>query len=92
MRVGSLVAIAPAAVPSSMVSTIGLDLAGTFFQIHGAHAEGAPDFQPQTASNRAAGLFRKATAVFGCLETCGGSHYRAREIAAVGHDARVKPS
>ena len=73
------------------ITTIGLDLAKNVFQIHGADAEGAPIFNRKPRRAEAPRFFEKLPPCLVGLEACGGSHYWAREIAALGHDARLIP-
>ena len=73
------------------VSTIGLDLAKNVFQIHGADAEGAPIFNRKLRRAEVLRFFEKLPPCLVGLEACGGSHYWAREIAALGHDVRLIP-
>ena len=73
------------------ITTIGLDLAKNVFQIHGADAEGAPIFNRKPRRAEAPRFFEKLPPFLVGLEACGGSHYWAREIAALGHDVRLIP-
>ena len=73
------------------ISTIGLDLAKNVFQIHGADAEGAPIFNRKLRRAEVLRFFEKLPPCLVGLEACGGSHYWAREIAALGHDVRLIP-
>lgn len=74
------------------VSTIGLDLAKSVFQIHGVDAAGETVLQRQLRRSRVKAFFEKlAPCVIG-VEACPGAHYWARELAALGHDVRIMPA
>ena len=73
------------------ISTIGLDLAKQVFQVHGADAEGAPLFKRQLRRADVLRFFEKQPPCLVGLEACGGAHYWAREIVALGHDVRLIP-
>ena len=73
------------------ITTIGLDLAKNVFQIHGADAGGAPIFNRKLRRAEVLRFFEKLPPCLVGLEACGGSHYWAREIAALGHDVRLIP-
>lgn len=61
------------------------------FQVHGADAEGAPLFKRQLRRADVLRFFEKHAPSLVGLEACGGAHYWAREIAALGHDVRLIP-
>ncbi|TIU26568.1 MAG: transposase, partial [Mesorhizobium sp.] len=73
------------------IATIGLDLAKRVFQIHGADAAGSPVFNRKLRRSEVLRFFEKQPACLVGLEACGGSHYWAREIAALGHEVRLIP-
>ena len=73
------------------ISTIGLDLAKNVFQVHGADAEGSPIFNRKLRPAEVLRFFEKLSPCLVGLEACGGSHYWARKIAALGHDVRLIP-
>lgn len=73
------------------ITTIGLDIAKQVFQIHAADAEGSPIINRKLRRSEVLRFFEKLPACLVGLEACGGSHYWAREIAALGHDVRLIP-
>lgn len=75
----------------TQINTIGLDLAKQVFQIYGADAEGAPLFNRRLRRAEVLRFFEKQPPCLVGLEACGGAHYWAREIAALGHDVRLIP-
>lgn len=66
------------------ITTIGLDLAKQVFQVHGADAEGSPIFNRKLRRAEVLRFFEKLPPCLVGMEACGGSHYWAREIAALG--------
>ncbi len=73
------------------ITTIGLDLAKQIFQVHAADAEGAPVFSRKLRRADVLGFFKKTPRCLVGLEACGGAHYWAREIGALGHEVRLIP-
>ena len=73
------------------VSTIGLDLAKHVFQACGVDAEGSPVFNRKLRRSEVLRLFAKLPPCLVGMEACGGAHYWAREIAALGHEVRLIP-
>lgn len=73
------------------VVTIGLDLAKNIFQAHGADAEGTALFSRKLRRAEVLRFFEKLPRCLVGMEACGGAHYWAREITALGHDVRLIP-
>jgi len=73
------------------ITTIGLDLAKQIFQVHAADFEGAPVISRKLRRADVLSFFRKTPRCLVGLEACGGAHYWAREIAALGHEVRLIP-
>jgi transposase len=73
------------------VSIIGLDLAKNVFQVHGNGADETPVVRRKLRRAEVLPFFAKLPACLVGMEACGGSHYWAREIAALGHDVRLIP-
>ncbi|CAN7687532.1 IS110 family transposase [Phyllobacterium sp. LjRoot231] len=71
------------------VNTIGLDLAKTVFQAHGADASGAVVLRKQLRRNRLLEFFARQSPCIVAMEACGGAHYWAREIGNLGHKVRL---
>ena len=70
---------------------IGLDIAKQIFQVHGVSADGNVTIKRKLRRSEVLGFFgRQARCIVG-LEACGGSHFWAREIRALGHDVRLIP-
>ena len=74
------------------VTTIGLDLAKSVFQVHGVDASGKAVIRRQLRRSQVLAFFKKLPPCLVGMEACASSHYWAREIAALGHDVRMMPA
>jgi transposase len=72
-------------------SIIGLDLAKQIFQVHGADSEGTVIFSRKLRRADVLRFFERTPPCRVAMEACGGSHYWAREIGALGHDVCLIP-
>ena len=66
------------------VSTIGLDLAKSVFQAHGADAAGAVIFRRKLRRDQVLAFFVRQPRCLVAMEACAGGHYWAQEIGALG--------
>lgn len=73
------------------VSIIGLDLAKTVFQAHGADASGAVVFRKKLRRDQLLTFFAGQPRCLVAMEACAGAHYWAREIGALGHETKLIP-
>src|SRR3954470_5218635 len=73
------------------VSTIGLDLAKSIFQVHGADASGAVVFRKRLRRSQVRLFLAAQPPCTVATEACGSSHYWSREIGILGHAVRVIP-
>ena len=73
------------------VSTIGLDLAKSVFQVHGATASGGVVLRRRLRRDELLRFFAKQPKAVVAMEACASAHYWAREISALGHDVRLIP-
>ena len=73
------------------VSTIGLDLAKSIFQAHGADASGAVVFRKRLRRSQVRPFFAAQPPCTVAMEACGSAHYWAREIGMLGHAVRLIP-
>jgi len=73
------------------VSTIGLDIAKSVFQVHGESASGEVVVRRQLRRTAVLPFFRKLPACLVGMEACASAHHWAREIAALGHEVRLMP-
>ncbi|VWX53958.1 IS110 family transposase [Novosphingobium sp. 9U] len=74
-----------------VITTIGLDLAKSVFQLHAVDADGNVVWRKKV---RRGLLLETLAQVPGCLigmEACATGHYWAREISALGHEVRLMP-
>ena len=72
------------------VTTIGLDIAKSVFQVHGVDA--GPGAHPPPAERRAVlAFFQKLPVCLVGIEACASSHYWSRELQALGHSVRLMP-
>ena len=71
------------------VARIGLDIAKTVFQLHGVDAHGKTVFRKVLSRGEMLSFFANHTACLIGIEACAGSHYWARELIKLGHDARL---
>jgi transposase len=73
------------------VTTIGLDIAKNVFQVHGVDAQGRAVLRRRLARAKVLEFFAQLPPCVIGLEACGGAHHWARELRALGHDARLIP-
>jgi len=73
------------------VSTVGLDIAKTVFQVHGVNAEGAVVERRLLRRSQVLTWFGKLAPCLVGLEACGTAHYWARELGRLGHEVRLIP-
>jgi transposase len=73
------------------ITTIGLDLAKSVFQVHGVDAKGSVVVRKMLRRGQVLSFFSQLAPCLVGIEACGTSHYWAREIARLGHDVRLMP-
>lgn len=73
------------------ISMIGLDLAKQVFQVHAADARGRCVLRKQLKRREVLAFFAGLSPCVVAMEACGTAHYWAREIAKLGHEARLIP-
>jgi transposase len=73
------------------ITTIGLDLAKSVFQVHGVDAAGNVVVARQIKRKELLAYFAKLPPCLVGMEACGSAHYWAREIAKLGHTVRLMP-
>jgi len=74
------------------ITTIGLDLAKSVFQIHGVDASGQTVLRRQLRRSQVLPFFAKLPGCLVGLEACASAHHWAREITALGHEVRMMPA
>jgi transposase len=78
--------------PMSETTTIGLDIAKHVFQVHGVAADGTVTVKRRLRRSEVIRFFDRLPRCRVGLEACGGAHFWAREITALGHDVRLIPA
>ncbi len=73
------------------VTTVGLDLAKTVFQVHAADRDGRPVVRKKLRRGQVLVFFAGLSPCLVGLEACASAHYWARELQALGHDVRWIP-
>ena len=73
------------------VTTIGLDIAKSVFQVHGIDAEGNVLIRRQLKRRFVLAFFEKLPPCLVGIEACATSHHWSRELKALGHTVRLMP-
>lgn len=73
------------------VSIIGLDLAKTSFQAHGAGANGSVVFRKKLSRGKVLSFLKSQPRCVVAMEACASAHYWGREISRLGHEVRLIP-
>jgi len=73
------------------VTTIGLDIAKSVFQVHGVDAEGNVLIRRQLKRRYVLAFFEKLPPCLVGIEACATSHHWSRELKARGHNVRLMP-
>src|SRR6266851_4644531 len=73
------------------VSTIGLDIAKSVFQIHGVDAGGAVVIRKRISRAKLLEFFATLPTCLVGIEACPSAHYWSRRLQGLGHDTRLMP-
>src|ERR1700749_2022643 len=73
------------------ISTIGLDIAKSVFQVHGVDAAGQVVIRRQLKRRHVLAFFQKLPPCLVGMEACATAHHGARELQALGHEVRLMP-
>ena len=73
------------------ITTIGLDIAKSVFQVHGVDAEGQVVIRRQLKRRYVLAFFQKLPPCLVGIEACASSHHWSRELQALGHTVRLMP-
>jgi transposase len=73
------------------ITTIGLDLAKSVFQVHGIDASGQVVIRRSLRRAQMLPFFARLPSCLVGMEACGTSHYWARELIKLGHQVRLMP-
>ena len=73
------------------ITTIGLDIAKSVFQVHGIDAAGQVVIRRQLKRRYVLTFFQKLPPCLVGIEACASSHHWSRELKALGHTVRLMP-
>jgi transposase len=73
------------------ITTIGLDIAKSVFQVHGVDAQGKAVIRRQLKRRAVLAFFEKLPPCLIGIEACTSSHHWSRELKALGHTVRLMP-
>jgi transposase len=73
------------------ITTIGLDIAKSVFQVHGVDAAGQVVIRRQLKRRYVLAFFQKLPPCLVGIEACASSHHWSRELKALGHTVRLMP-
>ncbi len=73
------------------ITTVGLDIAKSVFQVHGIDAEDKVIIRRQLKRRYVLAFFQKLPPCLVGIEACASSHYWSRELRALGHSVRLMP-
>ena len=73
------------------ITTIGLDIAKSVFQVHGVDAEGHVVIRRQLKRRYVLAFFQKLPPCLVGIEACASSHHWSRELQTLGHTVRLMP-
>jgi transposase len=73
------------------VSTIGVDIAKSVFQVHGVDASGAVVIRRRIGRAKVLDFFAELPPCLVGMEACATAHQWARELKKLGHDTRLMP-
>ena len=73
------------------ITTIGLDIAKSVFQVHGVDADGQVVIRRKLKRRYVLAFFRKLPACLVGIVACATSHHWSRQLQALGHKVRLMP-
>src|SRR6187397_3297502 len=73
------------------ITTIGLDIAKSVFQVHGIDGAGQVVIRRQLKRRYVLAFFQKLPSCLVGIEACASSHYWSRELQTLGHNVRLMP-
>tara|TARA_R110000822_G_scaffold129436_1_gene265588 strand:+ start:36 stop:1067 length:1032 start_codon:yes stop_codon:yes gene_type:complete len=73
------------------ITTVGLDLAKSVFQVHGADQDGRPIVRKKLRRAQVILFFADLPPCLIGMEACASGHYWARELQSLGHEVRLIP-
>ena len=73
------------------ITTVGLDIAKSVFQVHGVDADGQVVIRRQLKRRYVLAFFQKLPPCLVGIEACASSHHWSRELQALGHTVQLMP-
>ncbi|HKR93629.1 IS110 family transposase [Novosphingobium sp.] len=73
------------------ITTVGLDIAKSVFQVHGVDVAGQVVIRRQLRRRHVLAFFQKLPPCLVGIEACASSHHWSRELQALGHTVRLMP-
>ena len=73
------------------ITTIGLDIAKSVFQVHGVDADGQVVVRRQLKRRYVLAFFQKLPPCLVGIEACASAHHWSRELQALGHTVQLMP-
>ena len=73
------------------ITTIGLDIAKSVFQVHGVDAVGQVVIRRQLKRRQVQPFFERLPPCLVGIEACASSHHWSRQLQALGHTVRLMP-
>ena len=73
------------------ITTIGLDIAKSVFQVHGVDADGQVVVRRQLKRRYVLAFFQKLPPCLVGIEACASAHHWSRELQALGHTVKLMP-
>jgi transposase len=74
-----------------VVTTVGLDIAKSVFQVHGVDGAGQVVIRRRLKRRYVLAFFQKLPACLVGIEACASSHHWSRELKALGHTVKLMP-
>jgi transposase len=71
------------------ITTVGIDLAKLFFQVHGVDARGKVTLRKQLKRSQVVAFFAQMAPCLVGMEACGGAHFWARKLLEFGHTVKL---
>jgi transposase len=71
------------------ITTVGLDLAKSVFQVHAVDGRGKVALRKQLKRSEKVSFFANLPSCLIGMEACSGAHYWARKLEALGHEVRL---
>src|SRR3984957_1271234 len=71
------------------ITTVGLDLAKSVFQVHGVDTRGNVKIRRQLKRSQVSAYFAQLPACLIGMEACGGAHFWARKLTELGHTVKL---